>query len=77
MPEETPEQIDQIIDEPINYVPAIASVIAILAVPAIYTRIVRKRRAREMPPEPRFPVRLPDVLSAVLQDPHPMYFHQN
>ena len=48
MSEETFIQNNESIDNPISYVPAIASVIAILAVPAIYTRIVRKRRAREM-----------------------------
>ena len=48
MPEETFMQNNEIIDNPISYVPAIASVIAILAVPAIYTRIVRKRQLREM-----------------------------
>ncbi len=76
MPEETSEQIDQKIDdEPVNYIPAITSVIAIIAIPAIYTRIVRKRRAREMKTDNQ-PQTVDDFLAA-LQDTPTMYFCNN
>lgn len=73
MPEETFMHTDQNTDDLISYVPAIASVIAILAVPAIYTRIVRKRHAREMKTQI---LTVNDFFDA-MQDSPTMYFCNN
>jgi len=47
MHNDTETPIEDVDDEPTNYVPAIISVVAIFTVPAIYTQVVRRRRAQK------------------------------
>ncbi len=72
MLDETLEQTD---DESVNYIPAIASVISIIAIPFIYTKIVRRRRARETKTTIT-PMTLEELVVALKETPT-MYFCNN